>query len=59
MPVDTHATATLNNELQVMELAMLVKKLSLALRKASPEATLPSRALDYLQRNNLMGSPLR
>lgn len=43
----------------VRELAMLVSKLVLALRKAAPDHNLPAKALDYLQRNDLLGSPLR
>lgn len=41
------------------DLAMLVAQLVRALRKAAPEHDLPARALDYLQRAGLTGSPLR
>lgn len=41
------------------DLAALVKQLVQALRKAAPDHDLPTRALDYLKRNNLQGSPLR
>lgn len=40
-------------------LAKLVKRLVHALRKAAPEHDLPAKALDYLQREGLVGSPLR
>ncbi len=43
----------------VGDLAMLVAQLVRALRKAAPEHDLPARALDYLQREGLCGSPLR
>jgi hypothetical protein len=43
----------------VVDLAMLVAKLARALRKAAPEHDLPARAMDYLQREGLCGSPLR
>lgn len=43
----------------VGDLAMLVAQLVRALRKAAPEHELPARALDYLQREGLCGSPLR
>jgi hypothetical protein len=59
VPEDAQNLSTFSEELQVRELAMLVKKLSLALRKSNPDATLPNKALDYLHQNNLMGSPLR
>lgn len=41
------------------DLAMLVKRLVQALRKAAPAHSLPSQAMDYLQRHSLQGSPLR
>jgi hypothetical protein len=43
----------------VGELAMLVKRLAQSLLKAAPEHDLPSKALDYLRRARLCGSPLR
>jgi len=43
----------------VGDLAMLVAKLARALRKAAPEHELPTRAMGYLQREGLCGSPLR
>lgn len=43
----------------VVDLAMLVARLARALRKAAPEHDLPARAMDYLQREGLCGSPLR
>lgn len=43
----------------VGDLAMLVAQLARALRKAAPAHDLPARAMDYLQREGLCGSPLR
>lgn len=43
----------------VDDLAALVRKLSYALTKANPASTLPERAMDYLKRHGLQGSPLR
>ena len=43
----------------VGDLTMLVAQLVRALRKAAPEHELPARALGYLQRKGLCGSPLR
>jgi hypothetical protein len=43
----------------VGELAMLVKRFAQSLLKAAPEHDLPSKALDYLRRARLCGSPLR
>ena len=43
----------------VGDLAMLVARLSRKLRKATPADDLPAKALDYLSRNGLKGSPLR
>lgn len=43
----------------VGELAMLVARLARKLRKATPGDELPAQALDYLNRNDLNGSPLR
>lgn len=40
------------------ELAALVGKLARKLREAAPGSDLPDKAIDYLQRNNLV-SPLR
>lgn len=44
---------------QVTDLAMLVTRLARALHKASPLNTLPDKAMDYLKRQGLLGSPLR
>lgn len=41
------------------DLAALVRRLARSLRKAAPDHDLPSKALDYLARNGLQGSPLR
>ena len=43
----------------VGDLAMLVARLARKLRKATPADDLPAQALDYLNRNGLIGSPLR
>lgn len=44
---------------QVEDLSALAERLVRALRKAAPEHNLPARAMDYLQREGLFGSPLR
>lgn len=41
------------------DLAALVRRLAHSLRKASPDNDLSSKALDYLTRTGLQGSPLR
>lgn len=41
------------------DLAALVRRLAHSLRKAAPGNDLPEKALDYLTRNGLQGSPLR
>lgn len=41
------------------DLAALVRQLARSLRKAAPEHDLPVKALDYLKRKGLQGSPLR
>lgn len=43
----------------VDDLAMLTRKLIVALRKAAPNDVLPERAVDFLQRRGLQGSILR
>jgi hypothetical protein len=43
----------------VDDLAMLVRRLAHSLRQAAPSNDLPDKALDYLQRKGLQGSPLR
>lgn len=43
----------------VDDLAALVRRLAHALRKATPGHELPGRALDYLKRKGLQGTPLR
>ena len=43
----------------VDDLSMLVRQLVHALRKASPDNALAERAMDYLKRKGLQGSPLR
>ena len=44
---------------EIGDLSMLVRQLASSLRKAAPEHSLPDRAIDYLRRHNLQGSPLR
>ena len=41
------------------DLSALVQRLARALRKAAPDNDLPRKALDYLARKGLKGSPLR
>lgn len=41
------------------DLATLVRQLVRQLRKAAPQHALPDKALDYLKRKGLQGSPLR
>lgn len=54
-PAQEHATQLAG----VDELAQLVKQLVRALRKAAPSHALPEKALDYMRRQGLLGSPLR
>ena len=54
-PAQEHATQLAG----VDELAQLVKQLVHALRKAAPSHALPEKALDYMRRQGLLGSPLR
>lgn len=44
---------------EVGDLSMLVRQLVQALRKAAPDHVLPDKALDYLKRKGLQGSPMR
>lgn len=46
-------------ERETDDLVELVKRLAYALRKAAPDNGLSEKALDYLRRKNLLGSPLR
>lgn len=46
-------------EREADDLVALVQRLARALRKAAPDNELPEKALDYLRRKNLQGSPLR
>lgn len=41
------------------DMPALIRRLVHALRKAAPEHDLPAKALDYLKRHGLQGSPLR
>jgi hypothetical protein len=43
----------------VGDLSMLVRQLVHSLKKAKPDSDLAARAVDYLQRKGLAGSPLR
>lgn len=47
------STATLD------DLSMLIRQLAHSLKKARPDSELPDRAVDYLARHGLQGSPLR
>ncbi|RMS14519.1 hypothetical protein ALP72_02113 [Pseudomonas coronafaciens pv. coronafaciens] len=48
-----------NSSSCVDDLSALVRQLVQHLRKASPDNDLPGKALDYLKRKGLQGSPLR
>lgn len=48
-----------NLEMVTDDLAALVRRLAQSLRKAAPDNDLPEKALDYLKRKNLQGSPQR
>lgn len=48
-----------NNSAEAEDLSMLVKQLVRQLRKANPCSDLPDKAMDYLQRKGLQGSPFR
>jgi len=52
-------TAPERNTRLVADLAMLVRQLAVALRRATPGDKLADKAVDYLVRNNLQGSALR
>lgn len=41
------------------DLAALVRRLAHSLKKAVPSNDLPEKAMDYLKRKDLQGSPLR
>lgn len=43
----------------IKDLAMLVKMLVRRIRKLDPKDTVAAKAMDYLKRNGLQGSPLR
>lgn len=57
--IQPEQVADMWNKREAGDLAALVAQLVRALRKAAPEHELPARALDYLQREGLTGSPLR
>ena len=57
--IQPEQVAEMWNKREAGDLAALVAQLVRALRKAAPEHDLPARALDYLQREGLCGSPLR
>lgn len=46
-------------DIVIDELAVLVRRLAYSLKKAKPDNDLSEKAVDYLNRNNLTGSPLR
>lgn len=41
------------------ELAVFIKRLVRMLRKVSPDSDLAKSAMDYLEKNDLLGEPLR
>jgi hypothetical protein len=41
------------------DMAMMIRKLARRLKKTAPDSDLPARAMDYLRRHGLEGSPLR
>lgn len=51
--------AAVPTDRQTADLAALVRQLAHALRKAAPGNDLADRAVDYLKRAGLQGSPLR
>jgi hypothetical protein len=55
----THPPVTQTEQPVVDDLRMLVVRLARALNKAIPDNTLAYKALDYLERKGLQGSPLR
>jgi hypothetical protein len=40
-------------------MALLIARLSYALKKAAPEHEMPTKATAYLKKHDLIGSPLR
>lgn len=46
-------------EREAGDLVTLVKRLARELRRAAPDHALPEKALDYLRRKGLQGSPFR
>lgn len=44
---------------RIIDMAMLIKRLVYKLKKFSPDDDICDKAIDYLNRNNLMGSLLR
>lgn len=59
LPEDVAAWNARNLESQVESMAMLIKLLVRALNRAEPGNETAKRAMDYLQNNDLLGSPLR
>lgn len=57
--IQPEQVADMWNKREADDIATLVARLARALRRAAPEHELPAIALDYLQRNDLIGSPLR
>ncbi len=47
------------SEQKIGDMAMLIRQLSSALKKANPDSGLPKKAMDYLRRHSLQGSVLR
>lgn len=58
-PLTQYLIAKAAQDDRVDDLSMLARRLVHALSKAAPDHTLPAKAMDYLQRKGLQGSPLR
>jgi hypothetical protein len=54
-----HPAQPAADERVVSDLAALVRQLAWLLKRRDPNATLPARAVEYLRRQGLEGSPLR
>ena len=57
--IQAEQVADMWNKRDTGDLSALVVRLARALREVAPDHDLPEKALDYLQRNGLCGSPLR
>ena len=56
---DRASRVPLTVDQRVEDLAMLVKQLVRAVRSTSPDSDIAHKAMGYLHRNDLKGSPLR